>query len=452
MPVIRLPNNWAPRPYQRKAWGFLEGGGRFVDCCWHRRAGKDDFALHWTAIAAHQRIGTYWHMLPEASQARKAIWEAINPHSGKRRIDEAFPEELRARTLNNEMFIGLKSGSTWQVVGSDNFNSLVGSPPVGVVFSEWSLAKPDSWSYLRPILAENKGWGLFIWTPRGLNHATRSFASRSIDPQWFVEKLAATDTHVFEPEALESERQAYIAETGSEDEGNALFAQEYLVEFHAAVRGSYYGALLSKAQADGRIGTFSHDPQYPVDTAWDIGVDDYNAVWLLQNDGVKVWAIGYDETSGEGPEAIIERALPKEYKYGRHYFPHDIRNREWGAGAKSRLEIVRGLGLTNINVGIPNGPEDRIAAVRRLLPIMAFDQKGCASGVERLRGYTRKWVESMHVFAGPLHDQNSHGADALGEFAINCPVVPKQKILPDPNPPDLGLWGPREEKRSWKVA
>src|SRR6185312_8507339 len=133
------------------------------------------------ACSAFERVGTYWHMLPEASQARKAIWDAINPHTGRRRIDEAFPRELRQATREQDMLIRFVNGSTWQVVGSDNYNSLVGSPPVGVVFSEWSLAKPDSWTYIRPILAENGGWVLKIWTPRGRNHATRSFEARELD-------------------------------------------------------------------------------------------------------------------------------------------------------------------------------------------------------------------------------------------------------------------------------
>jgi phage terminase large subunit len=82
---------------------------------------------------------------------------------------------MREATRETDMLIRFKNGSTWQVVGSDNYNSLVGSPPVGVIFSEWSLAKPDAWTYLRPILAENGGWAVFIWTPRGRNHATRAF-------------------------------------------------------------------------------------------------------------------------------------------------------------------------------------------------------------------------------------------------------------------------------------
>jgi phage terminase large subunit len=70
---------------------------------------------------------TYWHMLPAYSQGRKAIWSAVNPHTGKRRIDEAFPHELRANTNESEMFIRLKNGSTWQVVGSDRYDAAVGS-------------------------------------------------------------------------------------------------------------------------------------------------------------------------------------------------------------------------------------------------------------------------------------------------------------------------------------
>jgi phage terminase large subunit len=67
---ITLPNHWRPRCYQRRLWNYLEGGGKRAVAVWHRRAGKDDVCLHWAACAAMQRVGNYWHMLPEASQAR----------------------------------------------------------------------------------------------------------------------------------------------------------------------------------------------------------------------------------------------------------------------------------------------------------------------------------------------------------------------------------------------
>src|SRR5688572_16279650 len=100
---ITLPFQWSPRPYQAKLWAYLEQGGKRAVAVWHRRAGKDEVCLHHTACAAHERVGNYWHMLPEYAQARKAIWKAINPHTGKRRIDEAFPEVLRKHTNDQEM-------------------------------------------------------------------------------------------------------------------------------------------------------------------------------------------------------------------------------------------------------------------------------------------------------------------------------------------------------------
>ena len=96
MSQILLPHNWRPRDYQLGLWQYLWNGGREALEVAHRRWGKDDVALHWTAVAAKQRVGVYWHMLPQAAQARKAIWDAVNPHTGKRRIDEAFPREIRS--------------------------------------------------------------------------------------------------------------------------------------------------------------------------------------------------------------------------------------------------------------------------------------------------------------------------------------------------------------------
>jgi hypothetical protein len=105
------------------------------------------------------RVGNYWHLLPQQNQARKAIFDAVNPKTGRRRIDDAFPEEIRETTREQDMMIRFKNGSTWQVVGSDNYNALVGSPPVGVVFSEYALSDPSSWAFIRPILVHQHAPG-----------------------------------------------------------------------------------------------------------------------------------------------------------------------------------------------------------------------------------------------------------------------------------------------------
>lgn len=74
----RIPNRWGPRPYQRPLWLHLENGGLRADVAAHRRWGKDEVALHWAAAQMSQRVGLYWHMLPEGGQGRKAIWTHIS--------------------------------------------------------------------------------------------------------------------------------------------------------------------------------------------------------------------------------------------------------------------------------------------------------------------------------------------------------------------------------------
>jgi hypothetical protein len=417
---IELPNGWSPRPYQLPLWSYLENGGLRADVAAHRRWGKDDVALHWAACAAMQRPGTYWHLLPEASQARKAIWDAVNPHTGLKRIDQAFPPAIRTRKREQEMLIELANGSTWQVLGSDNYNSLVGSPPVGVVLSEWALAKPDAWTYLRPILAENGGWAIFIWTPRGRNHATKSFEARSRDrATWFTMKSKATETGVFTAEQLAKEKAELISENGPED-GEAKYAQEYLVDFDAATPGAYYASLIKAAEEQKRVGVVPYDPALKVDTAWDLGIDDYTAIWFFQQSGHQVRAIDYFETSGEGLQSIVRQAIAsKPYVFGNHYLPHDVMVRELGAAGRSRYETLRGLGVSPISVGVATDPEDRINASRSLIPLTWFDGEKCATGLDRLRSYRKRWNRSLNAYAGPLHDSASHGADSFGEFAVN---------------------------------
>lgn len=414
-----LPLTWEPRPHQVELWEALHEGAKRIDVVAHRRWGKDEVALHWAAWCAQNRPGGYWHLLPEASQGRKAIWDAVNPHTGKRRIEEAFPDEMKPEFLESEMKVRLGNGSTWQVLGSDNFDSLVGASVAGVVMSEWSLAKPDAWAHIRPILLENDGWALFLWTPRGRNHATRAFESRSQKPDWFCLKSPATDTEVFSREQLENEKAELIAELGSAEEGEARFASEYLVDFDAAAPGAYYSSLLGEAERAGRVGRVPVDPALRVDTAWDLGIDDYTAIWFFQQAGREVRVVDYFETGGEGLPAIVQRAIAqKPYLWGVHHLPHDVMVRELATG-RSRYETLGSLGLTRISVGTAADPEERVNAARLMIPLCWFDAERCAVGLERLRGYRKRWNRATRSYGGPLHDQASHGADAFGEFALN---------------------------------
>ncbi len=113
-------------------------------------------------------------------------------------IDQAFPEAIRANWRDNDMFIRLKIGSTWQVVGSDNFQSLIGSPPILVVFSEFAYANPVAWQKISPILMNNGGIAAFISTPCGRNHFHGLYeyakSPEGREAGWFAELQTVEDS------------------------------------------------------------------------------------------------------------------------------------------------------------------------------------------------------------------------------------------------------------------
>lgn len=415
--AIRLPNNWRTRAYQDDTWRYLNAGGLRAVEPWHRRSGKDDIALNWSAVAAIRRTGSYWHMLPEAAQARKALWTAVDPHTGIRRIDQAFPREIRARTREQEMFIEFRNGSTWQALGSDNYNSFVGAPPAGITFSEYALADPNAWAFSRPILAENGGWALFISTPRGRNHFYRLHEYAKTDPTWHTKKLTVTDTGVITPEIIERERRELAAERGDE-EANNIIAQEYFCSFDAAIPGSYYGKLLALAEAEGRITDVPYDPRFPVFTGWDLGVGDSTAIWFLQQTRSAVRLIDYYEASGVGADHYARVIRERGYAYDGHYLPHDAGDREWGNNATSRIDVLKSLKVTPCKVLPRASVDDGINAVRVLLQRAYIDRTKCERGIECLRNYQKTWDDRLRVYSNkPLHDWSSHGADGLRTLA-----------------------------------
>lgn len=400
-----------------------------------------------------QRPATYWHMLPEAAQARKAIWDAINPHTGVRRIDEAFPLAIRANTRENEMMIRFVNGATWQVVGSDNFNALVGSPPFGVVFSEFALANPAAWAYLRPILVENGGWAAFITTPRGKNHAYKLLQTARKSDEWWGEVSEVDDTGVFTREQLETERQEMVDLFG-EDAGDAFFQQEYHCSFDAAVLGAYYGKEIAGMRRAGRIRAVAHDPDYPVYTAWDIGFSDDTSIWFYQVIAGEVRIIESYSAHGEAPDHFIGQMVGrkcemdiiggnisfrfgediegleyrKAYRYAMIWLPHDGKAKTFAAQGKSvqeQLAAYFGWGCVNI---VPSlSLQDGIQASRALLKKAWIDEERCAVGISALEAYRREYDPEKRMFKdSPLHDWTSHLSDAFRMLAIAWREPPKE--------------------------
>jgi phage terminase large subunit len=431
LPAIELPNGWQPRRYQFPLWNALqnEGKKRAIEIA-HRRWGKDDVCLHNAAIAAHQRVATYWHCLPEYEQARKAIWNAVNPHTGKRRIDEAFPAELRETKDEQQMFIRFKNGSTWQVIGSDRYNSLVGAGVAGVTFSEWALCNPSSWGYIRPMVEENSGWAAFITTPRGRNHAKAMYdMAKGMPDRWFAEIRSVHDTGALTSQQLDESLKEYIALYG-EDLGRAQFEQEYECSFNAAILGAFYAREMANVRREGRIDAIEAIEGQPVHRAWDIGVRDDTSIWWFQVVGTQVFILDCYSASGAGvdhyAEVIEGRRKQHGWTDGLDFVPHDARVKEWGTG-RTRVETMQRLGL-NPRVVPQAGKLDGINAVRRTLPRCVFHPRTEEQGVAALEQYRREWDDDKKAFkASEVHDWSSHLADAFRYLAMAWQQAPEPK-------------------------
>jgi phage terminase large subunit len=419
MPDISIPYQWEPRPHQLPFFKAMDSGAKRACIVWHRRAGKGAATLNFTAKEMFKRVGTYWHLFPVQTQARKAIWSGIDSE-GRPILEQVFPQAIRKRTSSQEMLIELVNGSTWQLTGSDNYNNLVGSNPVGVIFDEWSLCDPNAWGYIRPILAENGGWAVFIYTPRGKNHGHSLYQMAKKSNEWFCQNLTINDTKradgspVISSDIIDNERLEGMDE--------ALIQQEFYGSFEAQIPGAYYADQLTAAKEQGRVGRLPIEPSLQVHTAWDLGISDAMSIWLFQAMGKEIRLIGYYENTSKGMEHYIQwlnqYATTNNVMLGSHLAPHDIEVRELTSG-RSRKEVAREMGISFRTVQRPRTKAEGIQAVRRMFPRFWIDDEKAEHGYNCIASYHREYDDKRQVFRDtPVHDWASHGADALQTLAL----------------------------------
>lgn len=390
-------------------------------CVWHRRAGKDLLAINLIATKVFKRRGLYWHLLPTYRQGRNIVWNGFT-RDGRPFLDH-FPKEIVTKKLDNEMRIHFVNGSIYQVVGTDNVDTLVGTNPVGVVLSEYSLHDPTAWDYLSPILRENGGWALFIMTFRGKNHGYRLYQMAKDNPDWFSDLRIAGDhgTKRDDDRPVVSDEEINMERASGRSE--AIIQQEYYCNPEGGMEGSYYGTLMMEASKGGRLTGVPYEPLMKVDTFWDLGMRDATAIIFAQRYGWEIRIIDYYENSGEPLRHYRDVLERKGYNYGNHYAPWDVNVRELTSG-RTRLETAREMGLRLV-VTPQHDVNDGIENVRNVLPLCWFDKVKTERLIDALNTYRKepeeekRWSDPNHpLFKDrPLHDWSSHGADAMRYMA-----------------------------------
>lgn len=409
---IRIPD-LQPREYQLPFLQAMDSGKKRAVLVWHRRSGKE--VTCWNYIireACCSRVGTYCYFFPTSRLGRRILWDGANK-DGKRFLDYLPKEMIQGQPNSVEMKVALKNGSIIQIMGTDQILN-VGINPIGCVFSEYSLQDPKSWDFIRPILRENGGWAVMNFTPRGKNHAFDIYQMATENENWFCQKLTILDTNVLTEDDMELERKEGMSDN--------LIQQEYYCNFDQGIEGSFYAKYLVQAEKDERVASISHDPYAPVDSYWDLGVSDSTAIIFAQNVGQEIHIIDTYANQGEGLDhyarIVDKKAKDGLWKYGTHHAPHDIRVRELGSGAKTRLQMARDLGL-DFKI-VPNlSIQEGIELTRGMWHKLWIDKAKCSFFLKCVENYHRVYNERLNVFSDkPRHDWSSDYCDALRYMGI----------------------------------
>lgn len=415
---VRIPTI-NPYPHQLRLFkAVLEG--KHALAIIHRRAGKDIACLQLWVLRALQRVGTHVYLFPLYSQARAVIWNGMD-FDGKPFISN-IPDAIIEHKNQARMEIQLINGSRLVLAGSNNIDSLMGTNPVTIIYSEFALHHPLARQYLNPILIQNKGLEIIQSTPRGKNHLWELYEVVRENPQYHIEHLNINQTFKHDGSPIITLEQ--VEEAKKMGMSEEMIRQELFCDFDVGNIGAYFTREMSDMEIEGRITTIKPNPNLPLHTVWDLGGTDATAGWFFQIEGRYINLIHLLHDSGQGLKWYLDKAeqIRQSFgcRWGNHFMPHDINQAHQGwEQAESRLMIARKHGW-HFNVTPKLNFEDGIEAMRYIFPKLRIDKLNCSIGIRAIREYQREYDESRSCYKSkPLDNWSTHIMDALRYLGVN---------------------------------
>ena len=371
------------------------------------------------ALKCEAKDGRYAYVAPHWNQAKDVAWLYV------KRFTAPIPG---VRLNESELYVEFEHNKARvRLAGADNYDRLRGAYLDGVILDEYGDMHPAAWpEVIRPMLADRKGWGTFIGTPKGRNDFFAKWEEAHATPGWFSLMLRGSDSGLLDDEELADLRRTLTPEQ---------YEQEIECNFNAAVLGAYYGKEIVEAERGYRITDVPIAREVPVHTAWDLGIGDSTAIWCFQIVGKELRFVDHIESHGQ-PLSYYAAELASRGYAGDDWVPHDAKVRELSTG-RTRIETLQQLGR-NPRLVPDHKIEDGINGARVSFASMWFDAVKCRQGIEALRQYRTEFDEKAKVFRNvPRHDWTSHTADAFRYASMAwkevqpTPVVaaPKQHVF-----------------------
>jgi phage terminase large subunit len=275
----------------------------------------------------------------------------------------------------------------------------------------------DAWEKLIPTLREEDSELWVTWNPERKNGATHKRFRQTKDARAKVVEINWRDNPWF-PQILERVR--------AKDQAERPDSYDHIWEgaFKTAVKGAYYAAQLAEAKRE-RIGRVSADPLMTLRAFVDIGGTgaraDAFAMWIAQFIAREVRVLDYYEAVGQPLATHLDWMRGRGYSKERCqiWLPHDgaTNDKVYDVSYESALTEA-GYTVTVVPNQGKGAAKARIEALRRLFPMLWFNEATTAAGRDALSWYHEKWDDERDIGLGPEHDWASHGADAAGLMAV----------------------------------
>src|SRR5205085_4584826 len=261
-----------------------------------------------------------------------------------------------------------------------------------------TIRKPGSeiWITFNPELEDDETYKRFVTDGKD-------------DPDMWVCEVNYHDNPWFGDE-LEAER------VKMEKRDPVGYKTTWLGQCRPAVEGAIYANEIGAMVAAGRVRNVPYDPMLKVHTIWDLGWNDSTSIICVQRAGSEVRIIDYIEGNHRTLADYAQDIKAKGWNRGTDWLPHDGKAKSLQTG-KSPKEVLEQLDcnpeiVDNLEV------EQGIHAARLMIPRCYFDKDKTAPLVNALKRYRRQQNQATGSFGAPLHDDNSHPADAFRYLAV----------------------------------
>jgi phage terminase large subunit len=367
------------------------------------------------------RTGLYYYFLPTYTQGKKIIWEGIT-NDGMRFLDFVPKEMLDGEPNGSELKLKLRNGSIIQIIGTDNYDAVRGTNPIGCVFSEYAYQNPMAWEVVKPILRVNGGWAIFNSTPNGKNHFCDLLLMAEQNSAWFAERLTIRDTGVLGEADMDLERKEGMSEE--------MIQQEYYVSFDIGTLGAYYSKQLAELNGRNGVCAIPIDAAREVDVFFDLGKNDATTLGFLQVVGKEYRIIDAYDGVNQDISHYAEKIKSKGYNIRWLYLPHDAfaRRLESPKTIAEQFELydfkIKRVPKLDINSGIQQ--------VRKMFPMLWFDRERCKQLLRALENYHHEYDDIKKVFKEePFHDWSSHYADMIRYLCVGVSEKQQTAQLPE---------------------